>query len=163
MPASPLKLNLGSGQRPRDGYVNVDKFGSPDVIWDLEQFPWPWEDDSVSEVLMQHVLEHLGASAGVYFAIVKELYRVCRHGAVVHIIVPHPRHDDFLGDPTHVRPITPEGWMLFSVAKNHYWKENGFANSPLALYLDVDFEVGNINMGLDEAWLARLRRGEIKE
>lgn len=34
----PLKLNMGSGQNPFDGYINVDKFGTPDVLCDLEVF-----------------------------------------------------------------------------------------------------------------------------
>ena len=42
-----LKLNLGCGQNPRDGYLNVDKYGSADLTCDLEAFPWPWPDNSV--------------------------------------------------------------------------------------------------------------------
>ena len=84
-----LKLNLGSGQRPRPGYINVDKYGTPDVTHDLEAFPWPWPDDSVSEIVLCHVLEHLGFDANVYFAIMKEMYRVCQANARIHISVPH--------------------------------------------------------------------------
>src|SRR5947208_13026944 len=101
-PAGPLKLNLGCGQNHRPGYVNVDRAGSPDVKWDLEQFPWPWEDSSVGEVVMFHVLEHLGESTATYLKIIQEIYRVCQDGAAIQITVPHPRHDDFLNDPTHV-------------------------------------------------------------
>ena len=39
----------------------------------------------------------------------KELYRISCDQANIHISVPHPRHDDFLADPTHVRPITTLG------------------------------------------------------
>jgi hypothetical protein len=35
-----IKLNLGCGKNPMPGYVNVDKFGTPDVRHDLETFPW---------------------------------------------------------------------------------------------------------------------------
>ena len=36
-----IKLHLGSGHKKKDGYVNVDKVGTPDVLHDLEVFPWP--------------------------------------------------------------------------------------------------------------------------
>lgn len=159
--AAPLRLNLGSGHNPIAGFVNVDKFGSPDVKWDLEVVPWPWPDNSVGEVNMNHVLEHLGESVPVFFGIIKELYRVCRHGAVIHITVPHPRHDDFLGDPTHVRAFTPESFNLYNKAMNREWQKNRYANSPLGLYLDVDFVVSHVNMELDEPWGSQLRDGKL--
>ena len=42
-----IRLNLGCGQNKLDGYVNVDKYPtfSPDVLWDLETFPWPFDTD----------------------------------------------------------------------------------------------------------------------
>ena len=57
-----MKLNLGCGHRRRDDYVNVDMFEAcrPDVLWDLEQLPWPWESSSADEVLFHHSMEHLG-------------------------------------------------------------------------------------------------------
>jgi methyltransferase family protein len=158
-----LKLNLGSGQDPMPGYVNVDKFGTPDVKWDLEVFPWPWEDSSVDAVLMSHVLEHLGQTNEVFFGIIKELYRVCRHGAQIHILVPHPRHDDFLSDPTHVRSFMPESFTFYSKAINREWERTNAANTPLGLFLDVDFTPVSVTQGLSEPWLSQLRAGKITE
>jgi predicted SAM-dependent methyltransferase len=151
-----IKLNLGSGRRPRPGYVNVDKVGAPDLRWDLEVFPWPWGDDTVSEINLSHVLEHLGATTEIYFGIWKEMYRVCAAGALVHITVPHPRHDDFMTDPTHVRAIGPQSLYHFSKRNNEYWIANGFANSPLAIDLGVDFQVLSVNLELDEAWASKV-------
>jgi hypothetical protein len=124
-----------------DGYVNVDKYGKPDVTHDLEQFPWPWADSSVEEVRLIHVLEHLGRDPDVFIGIMKELFRVCRGGARVHIVVPHPRHDNFIGDPTHVRPVTQGMMMLFDRAECEKWQREGFSNTPLAIYHDVDFHI----------------------
>jgi hypothetical protein len=138
-----VKLNLGCGQNRIAGYVNVDREAAvaPDLVMDLEKFPWPLEDDSVEEVIANHVLEHVGAQAQVFIGIMKELYRVCRPGALVRIAVPHPRHDNFFDDPTHVRAVTPMTLSLFSKAQNLSWKDRGGSNSPLALYAGVDFEM----------------------
>jgi predicted SAM-dependent methyltransferase len=148
----PIKLNLGCGQNRLAGYVNVDREGDADVLWDLEQFPWPWENDSVKEIILRHVLEHLGETTSVYLGIFKEMYRVCRHDALVRITVPHPRHDNFLGDPTHVRAVTYVGLRLFSKEYNLRCKELNWPPNPLGLYLDVDFEVIHGKATLDEQW-----------
>jgi hypothetical protein len=153
-PVALLKLNLGCGSNPVDGYVNVDKFGEPDVCHDLEVFPWPWPDNSADRVQMIHVLEHLGASTEVYFGIIRELYRVCCHGALIRIVVPHSRHQNFFDDPTHVRVVTPLGLRLFSKSENRIWAEEGSANSPLGLYLDVDLELKNLILHPSDDWYA---------
>ena len=156
-----LKLNLGCGENKKPGFVNVDKYGQPDQKVDLEVFPWPWDDSSVSEIVMNHVMEHLGQRTDVYLGIVKELYRVCCNQAKLEIAVPHPRHDNFLNDPTHVRPVTVASLELFSKRKNEEWIRNGQANSPLAKYLDVDLEVVSFRYVIDEAWAKQVEQGKI--
>jgi hypothetical protein len=158
-----LKLNLGSGRRPQPGYINVDRFGTPDVLHDLEQFPWPWETNSVGEVVLSHVLEHLGETTQAYFGVIKELYRICAPGATIHITVPHPRHDTFITDPTHVRMVTPRSMQLLSKANNEQCIKAGFADSPLGLDLDVDFEVVSVNLLLDEPWAQQFSSKQISQ
>jgi hypothetical protein len=153
-----LKLNLGCGENHYPGYVNVDKFGTPDVVHDLETFPWPWPDDAVSEIVLYHVLEHLGQQPAVYLGIMKEMYRVCQPDARIFIAVPHFRHDMFFHDPTHVRAVTPDGLALFSQKMNREWITRGKANSPLGLYLGIDFELVATNVTPSEHWF-RLHPG----
>ena len=156
-----LKLNLGCGSDIQHGYLNVDKYGHPDLAWDLEQFPWPWENNSIEEIKLSHVLEHLGANTDIYINLIKEIYRVSIPNANIFIRVPHPRHDDFLHDPTHVRPITPDGLALFSRKLNKLWMDNGASNTPLGVIHDVDFEIINVNNILDEPWSSQLNNGQI--
>lgn len=158
-----LRLNLGCGLRKYPGFLNVDKYPecAPDQAVDLEAFPWPWPDDSVAEVRMIHVLEHLGATTATYLGIMRELWRVCRHDAEVLIVVPHPRHDSFLNDPTHVRPVTGDGLRMFSQTENRRWQAAGAANTPLGLYLGIDFELRSTQLELDPRWRARLDAGEV--
>jgi predicted SAM-dependent methyltransferase len=158
-----MKLNLGCGQHLLAGYVNVDKYGSPDVKHDLETFPWPWPDSSVDEFMLHHALEHLGATYDVFISIVKEIYRTGRNGAAVKIVVPHPRHDDFMNSPDHVRPITAEMMSLFSKRACLEWKRLGCANSPLALHHEVDFEMESVSFNLEEPYKANLIAGRMSE
>jgi hypothetical protein len=68
--------------------------------------------------------------------------------------VPHFRHQNFFDDPTHVRVVTPLGLRLFSKSENRIWAEEGSANSPLGLYLDVDLELKNLILHPSDDWYA---------
>jgi hypothetical protein len=149
---SGLRLNLGCGHKRFDGYINVDRFGEPDLRHDLESIPWPWPDDSVSEIIMEHVLEHLGRDPTVYLDIWKEMYRVCRDGATIRIVVPHHRHEFFYNDPTHVRAVTADGLALFSQRLNRQFAAQGMSNTPLGLYLGIDFEVVDVKLKPTDSW-----------
>ena len=74
-----MKLNLGCGKNYIDGWVNVDFYDDSycDELHNLEEFPWPWLDNSISEIQIFHTLEHLGADRRVYIQILQELYRIC--------------------------------------------------------------------------------------
>ncbi|MBI2307779.1 MAG: tetratricopeptide repeat protein [Rhodocyclales bacterium] len=160
-----LKLNLGCGNRKEAGFVNVDCVAAcaPDLVVNLEQTPWPWGDDSVNEVKLTHVLEHLGQSPDAFLAIVRELWRVCSDGARIDIAVPHPRSDFFIGDPTHVRPITGGMLNLFNRRLNREWAAVGAANTPLGDILGVDFEVESVVHDLMPRWREALNSGRMSE
>lgn len=164
-PSRPLRLNLGCGGRKVDGYLNVDSSAAcqPDLVLDLEQTPWPWPDDAAEEILLIHVLEHLGESTQGFLALMKEMWRVTRPGGKITIVVPHPRHDDFLGDPTHVRAVLPETLVMFDQERNRQWQTQGAANTPLGIYLGIDLAFRSYRFDYDPLWLDRLQRGEISQ
>jgi hypothetical protein len=138
-----MRLHLGSGDKRFEGFVNIDydKNCNPDYCLDIERDNLPFDDNTVDQVIAHHVFEHLGEG---YFHVLQELYRVCEHGALIDIVVPHHRHDYFANDPTHRRAITPDGLWLFSKKYNDDCIKQNAAASRLGYYFGVDFEVVDI-------------------
>jgi len=92
-----------------DGYVGVDINKTPvvDQIVDLNKIPWPWADSSVDEIYSRDCFEHLyplGKAEGQMniVAIMKETYRVLKHGGKLWLIVPSTDGRGAWQDPTHV-------------------------------------------------------------
>jgi SAM-dependent methyltransferase len=140
-----MKINIGGGLKRYEGFVNldIDQNTNPDYLVNLETDRLPFEDNSVDEVRAWHILEHIGPG---FFHLLQEIYRVCKHGAVFDIQVPHPRHEYFLNDPTHVRPITIEGMRMFGKKYNKHLEETQGSVSGLAYRFDVDFEIVSFNL-----------------
>lgn len=79
-------LNLGCGFRKKEGMINIDAFPNcrPDVVWDLNKTPWPWEDNSVDMVWADHIMEHLDD----WWAAFKEVARILKYGGILEMSVP---------------------------------------------------------------------------
>ena len=160
-----MKLNLGCGKKYIDGWVNVDFYDDSkcDVKHDLEKFPWPWEDGSVSEIEIIHTLEHLGADWKVYIKILQEMYRISEDDATINVHVPSPWHWNYISDPSHVRPVTPDGLNLFS--KEHCQKciDDGMSETPFAMIYNIDLRVHDVDWTFDQMWQNKLDRGEVQQ
>lgn len=151
-PAERVKLHLGCGAKKLEGFINVDKYGEPDQRVDLERFPWPWMTSVADEVVLVHVLEHLGALPDTRRQIIQELYRVCAPGAKVKIVVPHFRHPNFTGDPTHCWAFNDQQASLLDRNLVEQWQAAGYSNSPLALHWGVNFRQVSCKFNLDEPY-----------
>ena len=137
-----MRLNLGCGAKKLANYINVDAqaAANPDVVLDIGRERFPWEDSSIDGVTAMHIFEHLTPDA--FFHCLKEIHRVCKPGALLGVIVPHPRHDVFLNDPTHVHAITPDGMLLFSRKHRERLRAEGVEGvTSYADYIGVDFDL----------------------
>jgi hypothetical protein len=141
-----MKLNLGCGKRKMNGWVNVDSqpMENPDVVLDLAAEVWPWADNSVDEVFASHMMEHILPGAP-FFHFLKELYRVCCNGAQIKVILPHPSHDIFLNDPTHVQAIMPGTLAMFSKSYVESMAAKGDILTPFYRYIGVDFLIEKVH------------------
>jgi predicted SAM-dependent methyltransferase len=107
------KLNLGAGYRHVPGYKNVDfrKETKPDYLVDLEKKGClkAIKANSIDEVFASHVLEHIRNIEGL----MSEVYRVCKNGAKMVVVVPYWSHHTAVEDPTHVRYFTEKSMMYY--------------------------------------------------
>lgn len=56
--AQSLKLNLGSGEIYKEGYINIDlHYPKADLKYDLKN-PLPYSDNSIDEIYTSHLIEH---------------------------------------------------------------------------------------------------------
>ena len=108
-----LRLDLGCGKNVRPGFLGVDYTIFPEVgyVWDLRNVPWPWDDNSVSQANMSHILEHFTAMERI--SVINELYRVLVPRGQCTIVSPHWNSSRALGDPTHLWPPVSEFWFLY--------------------------------------------------
>lgn len=135
-----MKINLGSGHKRIDGFVNLDDdpLCNPDYLIDLDNELLPFPDNSVDEVRAHHILEHIGDN---FIPLIQDIYRVCKHNALIDIKVPHHQHEFYFADPTHKRPITVQMLSTFSKKNNKQGFESNGSYSGFAFKYGVDFEL----------------------
>lgn len=123
-------LLLGCGKTRIPGAIGVDRTpidGYVDVIHDLDIIPYPFEDNSASEIHLYHVLEHLHDPLKK----LEELHRILMPEGILFIRVPHFSSMGAFSDMTHVRPF---GYTSFDCLQKDSYHH---------FYTSVAFEVLN--------------------
>lgn len=103
-----VKLNLGSGIDALSGYVNVDSANVPgvNVICDLDESPWPWNDNGVTEIRAFDIFEHVTDP----LLFMRECHRVLVVGGILNLHTCYWRSQNAYTDPTHKRFCTEESF-----------------------------------------------------
>jgi SAM-dependent methyltransferase len=112
-------LDVGCGSKKWPGAVGLDisEDTDADVVHDLNEFPYPLEDDSFDQVLMQDVLEHVRDPIRV----MDELHRVCRPGGRIQLRTPHFSSMLAYSDPTHTHYFSAEAIRTLAEPRfSHY-------------------------------------------
>ena len=82
-----------------------------EYVVDLFQYPWPFEDRSVAEVVSNHLIEHIPHYRPEYNGVdgfwmfFNELHRICQKNAKVTFTCPYAKGDRAFWDPSHTRYI----------------------------------------------------------
>ena len=125
MKTEKVKLNLGCGKDIREDYINVDKckYKGIDKVWDLDVYPYPFEDNSADEIIIFNCLEHLKDWQKAF----KEMVRILKKGGKLHIKVPH-----FSAPHSNSEfHITRFYWHSFSMKRFYQSKVTALENAEL--------------------------------
>lgn len=105
-----MKIDLGCGLHPLEGFVGVDILSQSDYVIDLEQAQLPFEDASVDEIWASHVMEHIHN----LIPLMNECHRVLKVGGIFTILVPLYPHKQAIQDPTHVRYFVEDTFLYWN-------------------------------------------------
>jgi len=103
-PGRVLDVGCGSAKFPGAVGLDISPDTDADVVHDLDVFPYPFDDASFDQVLLQDVLEHVREPIKV----IDELHRICRPGARIHLRTPHFSSVLAYSDPTHLHYFSAE-------------------------------------------------------
>lgn len=126
----PLRLDIGSGAKPRGGFYGVDRLDTPgvDIVADLNEPLGLLPDNCAEHVFSSHALEHVED----LFLLLREIHRLARPGALIELIVPHFSNPYYYSDPTHVRffGLYTMSYFVDIDKQPHGHKVPAFANGP---------------------------------
>jgi len=92
------KINLGCEYDILKGYENYDIKPANSKVNFLDlNLKIPMKKNSVDEILISHVLEHIENPTNV----LKELHRICKPKGIINMFVPHFSHFTNYADLTH--------------------------------------------------------------
>jgi SAM-dependent methyltransferase len=128
-------LDLGCGLAKAPGAIGLDISSdtAADIVHDLDVFPYPIDDRSFDQILLQDVIEHVGDPIRLF----EELHRIARPGARIQLRTPHFSSVLAYGDPTH----------------RHYFSTiaiRSLAEPRFSHYTEVRFRIVHITLDL---WL----------
>jgi SAM-dependent methyltransferase len=106
-------LDIGCGKRkvePEAFGIDVSADSVADVVWNLDRYPWPLEDNRFARVYMSHIIEHLEDPVRA----MEEVWRVARDRADVFIVTPHFSSHNSYTDPTHKRHLAARSFEYFT-------------------------------------------------
>lgn len=134
------RLNLGAGEQKMAGTVTLDSNPrvKPDIVHDLDVFPWLLGDNEFDEVYCFDVLEHLENVVGA----MEEIHRILKPGGTVMITTPHFSCRNAFTDPTHRHFLGVRSFDYFLIAgdsgifKWSYYSNAKYSREKFTIYFE---------------------------
>tara|TARA_B100001245_G_C22893021_1_gene430415 strand:+ start:35 stop:1486 length:1452 start_codon:yes stop_codon:yes gene_type:complete len=149
-----VRINLGAGEDPASGWINVDMIGIEgiDVVHNLINFPYPFEDGVADEIKAVDVIEHLPPYIGEDHGVVRfieECHRILKPGGTLYMQTPGWKAEFLWIDPTHVRGFDVQSMDFFDPDK-HFGKTTGFYSKCKFKVKSEELENHNIRFWMEK-------------
>ncbi len=127
------KLLRTNGSETYDNPVTLDinPDVTPDVVWDLENIPLPFEDNEFDEIHAYEVLEHIGQLGDYkfFFNQFSDFWRILKPDGCICATVPMWDSLWAWGDPSHKRIIN-QGSLMF-LSQDEYTEQIDVKKTPM--------------------------------
>ena len=117
-------LEVGAGKAIKiPGLVTIDINAAvcPDILHDLDAFPWPVHDSSFDAVIMFSVIEHLSHPISA----IEECHRILKPHGKIYLLTPHFSDSGSFIDPSHKWHLSGRSFDYFIPGMAHH-HEYGF-------------------------------------
>lgn len=141
-----IRLDLGCGKRKRQGFTGVDKAKNvyPDIVHDLDQYPYPFENNSVFEISTCHFIEHVKNLQ----LFMEECWRIMKNQATMLIVAPYYSSVTAWQDFTHVRSISEFTFVYFT---QDFLKQNDLDHYNI----NCNFKIESMRYYFHPEWVSR--------
>jgi SAM-dependent methyltransferase len=108
-----VRADLGCGKKKQPGFIGIDRFPLPgvDIVADMNK-GLPLADNSVDYLAASHSLEHVDD----LILTMQEIYRVCKHGALVCIVAPYYHTSANMANPFHKQAFNEHTPRFFTTS-----------------------------------------------
>lgn len=170
-----MRIDLGSGKHKFRDCIGIDRIDYPDtdIVHDFNQ-KLPLEDNSVEFVMASHSLQYVDNLQPV----MEDIYRVCRHKAIVCIVAPYAHVTSHIVNPQYKQLLnehTPRYWtkhptMTLDSDEFLFSPQDSWSLQDEESSLNIDFRVLHMEFfyfppyrfgGYDQLELALLRQSQL--
>lgn len=137
------RVHLSNASTEWENLTTLDQYAAclPDMVWNLNNLPYPFENDTFDEIHAYCVLEHCGTQGDwkFFFDQWTEFWRITKPGGLFCAITPRPDSPWAWGDPSHTRIIGLECLNFLSQDAYALNRDKGSSMSDFTWYYKADW------------------------